>query len=236
MSVRTRLTVWYSVILLAIVMTIGVLSYSWLRWSLARDLDASLLTVAQVIHDTGYSRGAPPDERDPEAVLRELLGPEFYDKFFQLLDPEGRPHGSTSGRRADELPLSAGARANVARGQRTLETFQGTGPDAIRVLTMPIVRDGRVAEIVQVGMSLRRARAELARYLETLVLLIPVGVGLAALAGALIARAALRPVDEMTRTARRITAEDLRRRVEHRGSDDELDRLAVTLNDMLARL
>jgi heavy metal sensor kinase len=69
-----------------------------------------------------------------------------------------------------------------------------------------------------------------------LVLLIPVGVGLAALAGALIARAALRPVDEMTRTARRITAEDLRRRVEHRGSDDELDRLAETLNDMLARL
>ena len=236
MSVRTRLTVWYSVILLAIVMTIGVLSYSWLRWSLARDLDASLLTVAQVIHDTGYSRGAPPDERDPEAVLRELLGPEFYDKFFQLLDPEGRPHGSTSRRRADELPLSAGARANAARGQRTLETFQGTGPDAVRVLTMPIVRDGRVAEIVQVGMSLRRARAELARYLETLVLLIPVGVGLAALAGALIARAALRPVDEMTRTARRITAEDLRRRVEHRGSDDELDRLAETLNDMLARL
>jgi two-component system OmpR family sensor kinase len=234
MSVRTRLTVWYSVVLLAIVLTIGVLSYSWLRWSLARDLDTSLLTVAQVIHDTGYSRGTPPDERDPEAQLRELLGPEFYDKYLQLLDPEGRPHPSAARRRT--LPLSAQARANAARGQRTLETFEATGRDPIRVLTIPLVRDGRVAEIVQVGMSLRRARAELARYLETLVLLIPVGVGLAALAGALIARAALRPVDEMTRTARRITAEDLRRRVEHRGSDDELDRLAETLNDMLARL
>jgi heavy metal sensor kinase len=234
-SVRTRLTVWYSAVLLAIVVTIGVLSYSWLRWSLVRDLDASLLTVAQVIHDTGYSRGALPGQRDPEALLRELLGPEFYDKFFHLLDPEGRPYGS-SRRGAEELPLSALARANAARSQRTLETVQATGRDPIRVLTMPIVRDGRVAEIIQVGMSLRPARAELARYLETLVLLIPVGVGLAALAGALIARAALRPVDEMTRTARRITAEDLRRRVEHRGSDDELDRLAGTLNDMLARL
>jgi two-component system OmpR family sensor kinase len=68
------------------------------------------------------------------------------------------------------------------------------------------------------------------------VLLIPVGVGLAALAGTVIARAALRPVDEMAQTARRITAEDLRRRLERRGSDDELDRLAGTLNDMLARL
>jgi heavy metal sensor kinase len=236
MSIRTRLTVWYSVVLLAIVVTIGVLSYSWLRSRLVRDLDASLLTVAQVIHDTGYSRGPSPDRRDPEAVLRELLGPEYYDKFFQLRDPEGRPHVPAPRPRADELPLSAQARANAAGGQRTIETVEPAGRDPVRVLTMPIVRDGRVAEIVQVGMSLRRVRAELGRYLETLVLLIPVGVGLAALGGAVIARAALRPVDEMTRTARRITAEDLRRRVEHRGSDDELDRLAETLNDMLARL
>jgi heavy metal sensor kinase len=236
MSVRTRLTVWYSAVLLAIVLTIGALSYSWLRSRLVQDLDASLLTVAQVIRDTGYSHSALPDQGDHEAMLRELLGPEFHDKFFRLLDPEGRPHESASQRRADELPLSAQARADAARGQRTLETSTAVGRDPVRILTMPVVRDGRVAGIIQVGMSLRRTHAELARYLETLVLLIPVGVGLAALGGALIARAALRPVDEMTRTARRITAEDLRRRVEQRGSDDELDRLAATLNDMLARL
>jgi len=43
----------------------------------------------------------------------------------------------------------------------------------------------------------------------SLIVLIPLGVGLAALGGAIIARVALRPVDEMARTARRITAEDL---------------------------
>jgi len=236
MSVRTRLTVWYSAMLLAIVVTIGVLSYSWLRSRLERDLDASLLTVAQVIRDTGYARGPARDHQDAEALLRELLGPEFYDKSFQLLDPEGRPYPPAARRRADELPLSAQARGGAARGQRTLETVAAAGGDQVRVLTMPIVESGRVTGIVQVGMSLGRARAELGRYLETLLLLIPVGVGLAALAGAVIARAALRPVDEMTRTARRITAEDLQRRVEHRRSDDELDRLAETLNDMLARL
>jgi len=74
------------------------------------------------------------------------------------------------------------------------------------------------------------------RYFDTLIVLIPLGVGLAALGGAIIARAALRPVDEMARTARRITAEDLSRRVERRGSGDELDALAETLNGMLARL
>jgi heavy metal sensor kinase len=90
--------------------------------------------------------------------------------------------------------------------------------------------------MIQVGMALRRTQAVRDRYFDTLIVLIPLGVGLAALGGAIIARAALRPVDEMARTARRITAEDLSRRVERRGSGDELDALAETLNGMLARL
>src|SRR6185436_9589131 len=76
----------------------------------------------------------------------------------------------------------------------------------------------------------------LRRYLETLVVLIPLGVGLAAAGGYLIAGKALRPVDEMTAAARRITAEDLHQRIGRQGTQDELDRLAETLNGMLARL
>jgi heavy metal sensor kinase len=233
LSIRTRLTLWYSGVLLAILVTISVLSYSWLRFGLLQDLDASLLTVAQVVKDTGaQARGA----RDQEAMLRELLGPELYDKFFQLLDPEGRPQAAPAPPRAGALPLSPGARARAARGQNTFETVGLVGAEPVRVLTMPIVRDGRVVEIVQVGMLLRRARATLDRYVDTLTVLIPLGVGLAALGGAIIARVALRPLDRMTRTARRISAEDLSERVERPRTGDELDRLAETMNDMLARL
>jgi heavy metal sensor kinase len=52
----------------------------------------------------------------------------------------------------------------------------------------------------------------------------------------MIARKALRPVDEISGIARRITAEDLRRRIPERGAGDELDRLTATLNAMLTRL
>jgi heavy metal sensor kinase len=233
LSIRTRLTLWYSGLLLVILAAIGALSYSWLRRTVHQDLDASLLTVARAIRDTGA-----PDrpEREVEALLREMLGPELYDKFFRLLDPEGRPHTSGSLPRGDALPLSGPARARAVRGESTLETVAGPGAEPLRVFTMPIVRDGRVADIVQVGMVVRRAEALLDRYLHTLIVLIPLGVGLAALGGAVIARAALRPVDEMTRTARRITAEDLSRRVERPGTGDEMERLALTLNGMLARL
>jgi nitrate/nitrite-specific signal transduction histidine kinase len=70
----------------------------------------------------------------------------------------------------------------------------------------------------------------LRRYLQTLLILIPFGVGLAAAGGAVIARKALHPVDAMTAAARRITAEDLHQRIRRQGSQDELDRLAETLN------
>ena len=234
LSIRTRLTLWYSAILLGILTVISLLSYSVLSWSLVQDLDASLLTVAQVLRDTSVSTQGAPDET--EDLLRELLGPEFYDKFFQLFDPEGHPEAGRSSRRSQALRLSPQARANAARGLQTLETVQTRRSDDVRLLTMPILRDGRVVQIVQVGMSLQRAHNALGRYLDTLVVLIPLGVALAAVGGAIIARTALRPVDEMALAARRITAEDLGQRISLRGTGDELDRLAETLNGMLARL
>src|SRR5205085_10983930 len=61
-------------------------------------------------------------------------------------------------------------------------------------------------------------------------------VVLAAGGGILLARRALRPVDTMSLAARRITAEDLSRRIPRHRTGDELDRLAETLNAMLDRL
>ena len=106
----------------------------------------------------------------------------------------------------------------------------------MRLLTLPITRDGQLVKLVQVGMPLERAQRTLGRYLETLLVLIPLGLTLAAAGGAVIARSVLRPVDTMSRTARRISGEDLHERLPRRETGDELDHLAETLNAMLARL
>jgi heavy metal sensor kinase len=231
LSIRTRLTLWYSGALLGVLIVIGLIGYTVLGRSLMQDLDASLLTVAQVLIDTSQSG----ESGDVDALLRELLGAEFYDKFFQLLDPEGRPEPWASPQRPEALRLSPEARANAARGVRTFETVRDS-PTDVRLLTFPVVRGGRVAQIVQVGIPLRRTQHALRSYVDTLVILIPLGVALAAVGGLLIARTALRPVDEMTHAARRITAEELPQRIALRGTGDEMDRLAQTLNDMLERL
>ena len=236
LTVRTRLTLWYTGVLLAILLVMSALAYSLLRWSVMHDVDQSLVTTAQVVREAGEEVAATTVIPGPEAALRELLGPEFYDKFFQLLDPEGRLRARSRLRRGGALALSAEARANARRGLPTFETVTlADGPPA-RILTQPVVRGGHVVQLVQVGMSLETAERTLSRYLTILVVLVPLGAALAAAGGALVAGRALRPVDTMSLTARRITGEDLTRRIPLRGTGDELDRLAETLNAMLARL
>jgi heavy metal sensor kinase len=235
LSVRTRLTLWYTAVLLATLVVMSALSYSLLRHSLMVDLDESLLAAGQVISDTTVGPETAASV-DPERMLREMLGPEFYDKIFRLLDPQGHPGLQSRSRAADRLPLSLEARREMLRGRRTFETIRASNGEMLRVLTMPVVRSGALTHIVQVGMPTARMERTLLKYVEALLLLLPAAVVLAMIGGAMIARAALKPVDEISSIARRITAEDLTQRIPERGTQDELDRLTETLNAMLMRL
>ena len=60
-SIRTRLTLWYTGVLLVILLVIGGFSYQVLAWSLYQDVDASLVTVGRVIRDTGYADSGASD-------------------------------------------------------------------------------------------------------------------------------------------------------------------------------
>jgi len=210
LAIRTRLTLWYTSVLFAILVVISVLSYSALAWSLRQDLDASLLTVARVVRDTGPA-GAGPDLASE--ALRELLGPDFYDKFVQLFDPQGNLGFRSMPRALGTLPLSPEARDNARRGLPTFETVELPDKKRVRVVTLPLIVGGRVAQLIQAGLPLERMDHTLWRYAQTLLVLVPLGLLLAAAGGFAIARVALRRVDEMTRTARRITAEDLSQRI-----------------------
>jgi len=234
LSIRTRLTLWYGALLLAILAGMGVLSYRVLAWSLVRDVDVSIRAVAEVIRATGQARTSFLINPAPEE-LREILGSRFLDTFFQPLDPEGEP-GRRSLRLSGPLPLSADARRNAARGRETFETVVLPPEEHVRLVTLPVRRDGRPAGLVQVGMTLTAVDAALFRYLQILLALFPIGLALAVAGGAWIARRALAPVRAMARQAREITAENLTRRVPRRGAEDELDYLADTLNVVLARL
>lgn len=65
---------------------------------------------------------------------------------------------------------------------------------------------------------------------------LPAALLVSLLSGWFLAKRSLRPVDEITSSARQITAQNLTLRLPKPGTDDELGRLTETVNDMIARL
>src|SRR5574337_1299348 len=236
LSIRARLTLWYTGILAATLVLLGGASYLLLMRGLWQEVDATLeggaKTVAQAA-DRPPAQIVPPDL---DEMLRRFFGPSFADRFYQFLDPHGRldPRWPRFG--GEPLHISPKALQNAAEGSATFETVPSTGRVPVRVLTFPVMQHGQIANVLQVGMSLEGLYMARQHFLWTLAGLVPLALILAGTGGWLLARRALRPVDQMTSTARRIEAERLAQRLAGADVDDELGRLARTLNEMLARL
>jgi heavy metal sensor kinase len=95
--------------------------------------------------------------------------------------------------------------------------------------------DGRVFTI-QVAAPLHDLQEGLREAAWVLLPLFPLMLLLAALGGYWLAKRALAPVDEITRTARSLSVENLSARLAVPRTNDELERLSTTLNEMLERL
>ncbi len=235
-SIRVRLTLWYTSLLTVTLVLLGGAAYGLLSYSLSHEVDAALNGVAgamaQRVH-TG-SQAFFPSEADE--AFRRFFGFSPWDRYFQMLDPLGRRDPRQSGAREGKLPLSKEALSNAAHGIPTYETVAGLEVYPVRILTMPLMEEGRMVNLIQVGMSLQSVTETRLRFLLIMAVLLPVGLVLAGSGGLLLARRALKPVERMTVAAHRISAERLTERVEETGAGDELDRLAKTLNEMLGRL
>ena len=90
--------------------------------------------------------------------------------------------------------------------------------------------------LLVVGASMQPMEEALRSFLEALAWLIPSGVLLAAIASWFMAGKALEPVAALGKAAGEIAVSSLDRRLPVRGTNDELDKLAMQFNDTLARL
>jgi len=235
-SIGSKLTVWYTSLLTLTFLLLGGISYGLLAYSLSRDMDSALNGVAEVMAQKTRLGGNAPFPSDVDELFRRFFGFSPLDRYIEIFDPLGRRDSHQTRRRSQDLPLSPKALKSASQGLATFETYKITGTYPVRVLTMPVIQTGRVTNLVRVGMSLENMYKTRRRFLLIMAAVLPLGLLLAGGGGWLLARRALRPVDRMTRTALRISGEHLDERLQETESDDELNRLAKTLNDMLGRL
>jgi heavy metal sensor kinase len=90
--------------------------------------------------------------------------------------------------------------------------------------------------VIEVGASNREIERSLHGLLLAIAIGLPVVVAVAIAGGYLLMRRALRPVDEITQSAERITSRNLSERLPAPKTGDEIERLSVGLNRMISRL
>jgi len=117
---------------------------------------------------------------------------------------------------------------------QTLSLYRENARDATLVGLRAFVLPGGIRLLVGRDMRARRALAGLVT--RSLLVVGLVAAALVFATGQILSRVLVRRIAAVTRTSERIMAGDLAERVPISGSDDEFDRLARSLNDMLSRI
>lgn len=224
---RLRLTLIGAAAMAVVLLLLGAFFYTRLAADLLDSVDMGLRSRAQVLLD------ATDGGRIPSALLGEGSLIDTDEAFAQILDRAGEIVQTTPG--VEEVPLLAPAAVASVVGPTFVTARYPGFDDPVRLMAVPAASSAD-APVVVVGATLGDINDALGRVLTLLVTLGPIVLVSAAVAGWLLAGAALRPVERMRREAEAVSASDLDRRLPVPRTGDELARLAATLNTMLDRL
>lgn len=228
-TVRWRLTVWNSAVLTLLFCLFSVAMLLAVHSHLTHQADQLMQEeLRELLED--FRR----NEDDPAVMARQLERrfAVHADFHFQVLGEDLQPIFRS--RYLTNLELPRPGDPGTIRGQIFQDVNLPVGN--FRMLTIAI-RDARSKPLLLQVITPRSAlRQEFSWYWGTLLTALPAAILVSIGAGHLLARQALRPLDQMAATATRISAENLNERLILENPRDELGRLTVTLNEMFDRL
>ena len=225
-TLRVRFALWTSGLVLIILTIFGVYVYGSMARGLSAAIDNSLtINASQVAAGLNIDNGklilSDSLTEDPENA--DLRGRGFT---IRILTPQGKP--------LQEIGTYRGLPVSLTKSFSNYTDL--ISKTTVRIYSQPVYDNNQFVAIVQVAQSLDDVRDTLQKLLVTLLVSVPILVTVAGVSGYFLAARALAPIDQITSTARRISAEDLSARLNIPVTDDEVGRLTQTLNDMLVRL
>ncbi len=234
-TLRFRFALWVALLVLGALIAFGVFVYFSLARDLAAAIDDSLrLSATQAIAAINYEDGRinftdSLPENSPAASLRAR------DLTIRILSTKGILIGGFGNYR--DVPIPPETISLPQRDESLFATFaDASNNNSIRLYSAPIIEEGQRVGIIQVAKSLASVQETLNQLLRALLFGGVALIALAAGGGYFLAARALAPIDQMTRTARNISAQNLSARLNLPTTDDEVGRLAATLDLMLERL
>jgi heavy metal sensor kinase len=235
LSIGIRWALRYTVAMAVTLTVFAVVVYSQVERRINREARLVTEIHAQTLVESLRSQR---EEHPPERVrewLAERLANTVHESDpdlglgIQVLDAAGEPVLAAGSLAQARLPLPR----DVLRGRRSASfravNLGGEYAHFVSVLAAP---EG----FVQVAIDTTRYAENVGHVRQTFLIAFPLVLSLTGLVGWLLARGSLRPIAAITGTARRISASNLSERISTTGSEDELDRLAETLNAMIERI
>lgn len=236
-SIRSRLTAWYVTLLAIILILFSVLLNYFLAKRLHESVDNSLTVSATVVATSATMRLGNSPLPGLNQLFEQFMNQGNLNKFYRIYDGSGNVGSRSKNISASQFPLSQGAYADALEGKNSYETFTVGGQQPIRVITMPILLEGKLINLVQVGTSLEAVQETLRNLKIFLFTAVPSVLILAALFARFMARRALKPISRIIDTAREIgQGQELSKRIPVLKIKDELGQLALTFNEMMNRL
>ena len=216
--IRWRLAAAFAVSMAALLLALGAFVYLRVEDALRSSVDQALRA------QSAESLSHPEDGSRLDADAREA------GTVLQIVGRDGRVVRSDPA----SLPAILDPRTAAGAAERTVLTTVSLGSGERNRWRALAVADGE--QVLVVARPLRQTEDTLHHLFRGLIVAGPVGLLLATLGGYLLAAAALRPVESMRRRASAISATTPGARLPVPPSRDEISDLAVTLNEMLARL
>lgn len=221
-SLRTRLAVWNAAVVILTAVTTLVILRQGVTWALFREIDEIL---AEDVVEIGLMLSEMP--RDQFDVLaheldRKAIGHRHHGWFVELRGADNKRLWSSTGRSGKATEQVAGTPPRLPSDQRTIARFAPPNPHEVKSIV--------------VGTQLTLLRNDLSKIDELVVLTASLIFAVAPLFAYWLAGRATNAVGEITRTASRLRPDRLEERLPLRGTGDELDQLANTINGLLDRI
>jgi two-component system OmpR family sensor kinase len=256
-SIRGKLTLWYTALLAATIVGFGGISYFFTRSTLSDNLDRSIHSEVKWVNEfiepkakkvrlkrsallelqqLKRSATAPADLEAfaVDSSETDLIWNQIYQhtilsprrQYIQILDRNGdllyrSPSLGKQFLKYDEIPYGW---VNIV----TIRNEEG------RELRLAITQNDYVK--IFVAYPLEELNEALDGIFLIFRILAPIAILISLVGGWFLAHTSLRPVDAITSTARKISAQNLNQRLPAHDVDDELGRLTATFNDMIGRL
>lgn len=225
LSISLRLTVWYASVSAVGLAIFGVVMWFVLASSMLSWKDRTLQMRAGRM-EAALDSPSPLTQDAINQKLEDVSGSLPEGEWIRVVSADGRilfPVG-----RLANIPFSASCEAAPYRDQMV-------NRERFRELCHPVTYLNEPAFLV-VPSPLTEDRILLSNFLSALYRMIPILLIVSGLGGYLLSQRALAPVDVIISEASAITADDLSRRLSVSIADDQLRRLALEWNSLLARI